>query len=183
MSDQPLNDPTAPADVPPPPPPAWTGSAPVPPPPAASAVPTPPAYQPPPAAAYQPPAAPVPPAYPPQGYAAPAAGVMPLSPAESRQWAMLAHVGGIVLGFVGPLIVMLVFGPRDGFTRDQAVESLNFQITLLIGYIIGTILTAIIILPVGLLVWVVGLVFAIMGAQTANKGQSYRYPFALRVVK
>jgi uncharacterized Tic20 family protein len=183
MSDQPTNDPTAPSDVPPTPPPAWSGSAPVPPAPAAPEVPAPPAYQPPPAA-YQPPVAPVPPAYPPQGYAAaPAPGVMPLSPAESRQWAMLAHVGGIILGFVGPLIVMLVFGPRDAFTRDQAVESLNFQITLLIGYIVGTILTAIIIAPVGLLVWVAGLVFAIMGALAANKGQTYRYPFALRLVK
>ncbi len=176
MSDQPANDPTRPVDVPPPPPPAWSGSAP------AAPVPAPPAYQAPPAA-YQTPAAPPPPAYPPQGYAAPVAGVVPLSPAESRQWGMLSHVGGIILGFVGPLIVMLVFGPRDAFTKDQSTEALNFQLTLLIGYIAGTILTFILPLPVGLIVWVLGLVFAIMGALAANKGEAYRYPFSLRLVK
>ncbi len=183
MSDQPLSDPTAPADVPPPPPPAWTGSAPVPPPPASSEVPAPPAYQPPPAPAYQPPAAPVPPAYPPQGYAAPAAGVMPLSPAESRQWAMLAHVGGIILGFVGPLIVMLVFGPRDAFTKDQSVEALNFQITAFIASVASMIIGFVLPIPLFLLVWVAVLVLSIMGALAANKGQTYRYPFALRLIK
>lgn len=188
MSDQPVNDPTRPVDAPPPPPPAW-GSAPVPPPPPAPSalgapeVPAPAAYQPPPAA-YQPPTAPTPPAYPPQGYAAaPAPGVMPLSPAESRQWAMLAHVGGIILGFVGPLIVMLVFGPRDGFTKDQAVEALNFQITLIIGYIIGFVVTAVTFIPLSLVVWVAALVLGILGGLAANKGQAYRYPFALRLVK
>jgi uncharacterized Tic20 family protein len=179
MSDQPANDPTRPVDVPPPPPPAWSGSAPEAP---AAPVPAPPAYQAP-QAAYQTPAAPPPPAYPPQGYAAPVAGVVPLSPAESRQWGMLSHVGGIILSVVGPLIVMLVFGPRDAFTKDQSTEALNFQLTLLIGYIAGTILTFILPLPVGLIVWVLGLVFAIMGALAANKGEAYRYPFSLRLVK
>ena len=47
---------------------------------------------------------------------------------------MLSHVGGIILGFVGPLIVMLVFGPRDAFTKDQSTEALNFQLTLPVSY-------------------------------------------------
>ncbi len=179
MSDQPANDPTLPGSVPPPPPPAWSGSAPEVP---TADVPAPPVYQAPPAA-YQPPVAPVPPAYPPQGYAAPAAGVAPLSPAESRQWGMLAHVGGIILGFVGPLIVMLVFGPRDAFTKDQSVEALNFQLTLLIAYIAGAIISFIVPIPIGLLVWIAGLILAIMGALAANKGETYRYPFALRLIK
>mgnify|MGYP003379104548 CR=1 FL=1 len=45
------------------------------------------------------------------------------------------------------------------------------------------ILTFILPLPVGLIVWVLGLVFAIMGALAANKGEAYRYPFSLRLVK
>ncbi|MBL0004872.1 MAG: DUF4870 domain-containing protein [Actinomycetales bacterium] len=108
---------------------------------------------------------------------------MPLSPAESRQWGMLSHVGGIILSVVGPLIVMLVFGPRDAFTKDQSTEALNFQITLLIGYIVATIITFIIIIPLGLVVWIAGLVFGVMGAMAANKGETYRYPFNLRLIK
>lgn len=182
MSDQPHADPTRPADVPPPPP-NWGASTPPPPPPAPPAYQPPPADYQPPAPAYQPPTAPVPPAYPPQGYAAPAPGVQPLSATESRQWAMFAHLGGIILGFVGPLIVMLVFGPRDAFTKDQSVEALNFQITAFIASVASMIIGFVLPIPLFLLVWVAVLVLSIMGALAANKGQTYRYPFALRLIK
>ncbi len=96
---------------------------------------------------------------------------------------MLGHIGGIILGFVGPLIVMLVFGPRDGFTKDQSTEALNFQITAILGYIASFILSVILPIPFTLLIWVAVLVFGIMGGLAANKGQAYRYPFALRLIK
>ncbi len=111
-------------------------------------------------------------------------GVVPLTPAEARQWSMLAHLGGIVLGFLGPLLVMVIFGPRDGFTRDQSVEALNFQITLLFGWVAATLLSAV---GIGLLlyplIWIASLVFCILGGLAANKGEAYRYPFAVRLVK
>ena len=53
-------------------------------------------------------------------------------------WAMLGHLGGIIIGFLSGLIVMLVFGKRSAFVNDQAKEALNFQITLLIGYVISS---------------------------------------------
>lgn len=184
MSDQPFNDPTAPRDTTPPPPPPPPPAAPVP-----SAAPPPPAYQPPaqPPQAYQPPAPPpqgyAPQGYAPQGYGAPASGGQPLSAPEAKQWGMLAHIGGIILGFLGPLIVMLVFGPRDAFTRAHSVEALNFQITLIVGYIATFILTFILPIPLTFFVWVAGLVLAIMAGLAANKGENYTYPFSLRLVK
>lgn len=113
----------------------------------------------------------------------PPAAVAPLSPAEARQWSMLAHLSGILFGFLGPLVVMLVFGPRDGFTKDQSTEALNFQITAILGYIASFILSVILPIPFTLLIWVAVLVFGIMGGLAANKGQAYRYPFALRLIK
>jgi uncharacterized Tic20 family protein len=172
-------DPNPYGATPPPPPPPWPATTP---PPAAPVPPTGPTYAADPSAGagYQQ----VPPAYPPQGYAPTAApGQTPLNPAESRQFAMFGHLGGIILGFLGPLIVMLVWGPRDAFTKDQATEALNFQITLVIGYIAATILSFILPIPLGIVVWIAGLVFAILGGLEANKGVAYRYPFALRLVK
>ena len=65
----------------------------------------------------------------------------PLTETEDRQWASFAHLGGI-LGFLLSLIIWLVFKDRGRFTAVEAKEALNFQITLLIGYVAINILRA-----------------------------------------
>jgi len=94
-------------------------------------------------------------------------------------WAMLAHIGAIVIGFIAPLVVMLVQGDKSPFTRRQAVESLNFQISLLIVGIPLTIITC----GLGAVIFVVGIVFEIMAGIKANSGEDYRYPVNIRLVK
>jgi len=97
---------------------------------------------------------------------------------------MLAHLGGIILYFLSGLIVWLVYKDRDQFVGDQAKEALNFQLTLLIGYLISIPLMFVAIGFVTYpLIAIVGLVFSIIGGLAANKGEAYRYPFALRLVK
>ena len=66
-----------------------------------------------------------------------------MSESDERLWAMLAHLGGIVLGFVAPLVVWLVYRERSAFLDDQGKEALNFQIAVTIGYVVGGILLAI----------------------------------------
>jgi uncharacterized Tic20 family protein len=111
------------------------------------------------------------------------AAAAPLSEAEDKQWASFAHLGGI-LGFLPALIIWLVFKDRGPKTNVEAKEALNFQITLIIGYIIGAILTFVIIGGlISLAVWVVGIIFSILGFTKVNAGGSYRYPFALRLIK
>jgi len=108
----------------------------------------------------------------------------PLRPDEERLWSTLAHAGGIVASFVAPLVIWLVFKERSRFVNDQAKEALNFQITLIIGYVVSMILTIIVIGAfLMLIVWVLAIVFGIMGALAANKGQPYRYPVAIRFIK
>ncbi len=102
-----------------------------------------------------------------------------LSQQDERMWAMLAHIGAVVLGFVAPLIVLLVQGEKSPFTRANAVESLNFQISLLIVGIPLTIITC----GIGAVIFLVGIVFEIIGGIQANNGTAYRYPVALRLVK
>jgi len=100
---------------------------------------------------------------------------------DARMWAMLCHLLAIFTWFVGPLIVWLIKKDVDPFINSQGKEALNFQITLGIGYVAFTILFCLaFLIPV---VWVVGLIFCIMGTVKANKGIAYRYPVSIRFIK
>lgn len=113
----------------------------------------------------------------------PAAAAAPLSQEQDVQWGSFAHLGG-VLGFLPALVIWLVFKDRGSFTNTEAKEALNFQITILIAYVVGWILTFIVI---GILVvwaaWIVSVVFSIIAFLKAKDGQHYRYPFAIRLIK
>ncbi|RNE58566.1 DUF4870 domain-containing protein [Cryobacterium tepidiphilum] len=103
-----------------------------------------------------------------------------MSPADEKLWATLIHVGGILFGFLPALIGYLVLKDRGPFIREHAATALNFQLTLLIAYIVGGILTLVFI---GLLVlfaaWVLAIVFGIMAAVAANEGRRYTYPLSI----
>ncbi|MGY0504091.1 DUF4870 domain-containing protein [Luteimonas sp. e5] len=110
----------------------------------------------------------------------------PAIPSEDRTMAMLAHLLGILTNFIGPLVIWLINKdkPEKSFVTDQSKEALNFQITLLIIYIIGVILSIILIgALINMVAGLVGLIFAIIAGIKANDGVAYRYPFALRLIK
>ena len=102
---------------------------------------------------------------------------------DSKTMAMLAHLLGIV-GFLGPLIVWLIKKDQSPFIDDQGKEALNFQITVLIGYVIGGI-TAFFCIGtlIALAVFVCNIIFCIMAGMKANQGIAYRYPLNLRFIK
>lgn len=97
--------------------------------------------------------------------------------------AMLAHLLGIFSGFVGALILWLVRRDETGFAAEEAKEALNFQITiaiaLLASIMLKVILIGILLVPI---VFLVNFIFCILGAISASKGKSYRYPLTLRLV-
>ncbi|RZA37018.1 MAG: DUF4870 domain-containing protein [Lysobacteraceae bacterium] len=108
------------------------------------------------------------------------------APQEDRTIALLTHLSGIIAGFIVPLIIWLINKdkPEKSWLTDSSVEALNFQITIAIAYVICIVLSVIIIggllMPI---VWIVNLIFCILGGVAANKGENYRYPFALRLIK
>ena len=61
--------------------------------------------------------------------------------------AMLAHLLGVITGFLGALVIWLMNKDKAGkeFVNEQAKEALNFQITLLLGYIVSMILSLVLI--------------------------------------
>lgn len=139
-----------------------------------------------------PPTAPMPPSTPPPP---PAGGT---HSSESRNWAMGAHLSAFIgawvaLAFVGPLIIYLVRKDQDPFAEHHAREALNFNLTLLVVIVVGTIaglvlslvtfgLALLVVIPLGAAVAIGWLVLTIIAAIRASNGEEYRYPFNIRFV-
>jgi uncharacterized protein len=137
-----------------------------------------------------PPEPPLPPSGPPPG--GPPAGGRPagppLPPDQERLWGMLAHLlsfvaAYIALGFVAPLVVLLVFGPRSAYVRAHAVESLNFNLSWLLYALVSGIL---VIVGIGLLLLIaLGIAYVVLvviASVRANNGQFFRYPLTIRFI-
>lgn len=108
------------------------------------------------------------------------------SSSEDRNLAMLTHLSGILLGFIVPLVIWLTNKdkPEKSWLNEQAKEALNFQITVAIAYVASVILSVILIgIFLALAVGVGNLILCILAGVAVNKGENYRYPFALRLIK
>jgi uncharacterized Tic20 family protein len=125
---------------------------------------------------------------PPPGQAPPP-GQGQLPPEQERLWAMLAHLLSFVaaylaLGFVAPLVVLLVFGPRSAYVRAHAVESLNFNLSWLLYAIVSVVL---IFIGIGLLLLIAlglaYLVLIVIASVRANAGEFFRYPVTIRFIR
>ena len=117
------------------------------------------------------------------GYGAPQP-VQPMRPEDEKLWATLIHVGGILLSFVAPLVGYLVLKDRGPFVREHSRVALNFQITMVIAYVIGG---ATSFLGIGVLITlaaaIVVIVFGIIAALAANRGEYYKYPLSIEFIK
>jgi uncharacterized protein len=121
---------------------------------------------------------------------------------DERNWAMAAHLCGLLwlLGgpgliflpfgslvlftILGPLIIWRTKGQTMPFVAEQAKESLNFQITV---FLLGLVFALLALVLIGfVLLWLLGvanLVLVIIAAIQTSSGKPYRYPFCLRLVK
>jgi len=100
--------------------------------------------------------------------------------------AMLAHLGGILFGFIPSLIIYLIKKDDKSaqFVTNQSKEALNFQITIAIAFVVSALL--ILILIGILLIWVIwfaDIIFCIIAAVRSSNGDNYRYPITLRLIK
>jgi uncharacterized protein len=108
---------------------------------------------------------------------------------EERNWAMAAHLSSILgvwaffLGAIGPLVVLLAKGDRSPFIRSQAVEALNFNISVLIYSVVGWVLVLVLIgIPLLGALFVFWLLFTLVATVKVSNGQPYRYPLTIRLV-
>jgi uncharacterized Tic20 family protein len=111
------------------------------------------------------------------------AGVQPVNKDEQNM-GLLMFILAIFTGFIGPLILWLMKKEQSRYIEAQGKEILNFQITVFFAFLICFVLAFVVIgvflIPI---VWICYLVFTIIGAVTASKGNFYRFPLALRLLK
>ncbi|MFB9310034.1 hypothetical protein BJY17_000512 [Agromyces hippuratus] len=106
-----------------------------------------------------------------------------LSPADEKLWATLVHIGGIFFSFIPALIGYLVLKDKGPFVRAHTATALNFQITMAIALVVGSVLTLVIIgIFIIFAVYIVVIVFSIIAAVKANQGQPYTYPLSIKFV-
>jgi uncharacterized Tic20 family protein len=109
---------------------------------------------------------------------------------DERTWAMLAHLSAL-LGFlipfgnaIAPLILWRVRRGRSAFVSDQALESLNFNVTVVIAALVCYLLTRVLI---GILLFVLvalyWLAMTVIAAVRAGEGIRYRHPLTLRLIE
>lgn len=102
---------------------------------------------------------------------------------------VLAHAGTLINfislpGILVPLVIMLTAGKTSSRVRANAVESLNFQISMLIYAVISVVLMFVLIGFLTIIV-VAGftLVTPIVAAVKASSGENFKYPVTIRMVK
>jgi uncharacterized protein len=105
---------------------------------------------------------------------------------DDRVLGLLSHLLAIVpgVGILGPLVIYLIKRGQSSFVEENAKESLNFQITMILAFIISGILVVVWIGFVLLaILGVAEVVLVIVATIKASENKIYRYPFNLRLIK
>src|SRR5688500_5833740 len=115
----------------------------------------------------------------------------------ARSWAMWCHMSalaGLIVPFgnlIGPLIIWQMKRNEIPSVDEHGKESLNFQLSILIYLLGGGVAVFVLsffcigflLLPFLGVVWLGGIVLAIIAGIKANDGILYRYPLTLRLIK
>ncbi|MEX2134370.1 MAG: DUF4870 domain-containing protein [Acidimicrobiia bacterium] len=123
----------------------------------------------------------------------------PMSDADRKNWAMAAHLSALIAfvgipSLIGPLVVWLVKKDSDAYVTAHSVHALNFNISVLIYTIAGSIALGVIgiatlgigfllAIPVVIIALIVWLVLVIQGGLAASRGEQFRYPMTIDFVK
>ncbi len=102
---------------------------------------------------------------------------------DDKNIATITHLAGTIFSFVPSLIVWLLKKNDSEYIASQAKEALNFQITVLLALFIAQILMVVLIgFAFFAIIWLANIVLCIIAAIATSKGETYRYPFTLRLI-
>ena len=114
----------------------------------------------------------------------------PVSRREENIWALAAHLSGLLMytaipfgNLLATVAIWLMNRDTMPFVDDQAKESLNFQLTIML-YIFACVPLAFVLIGFALLpvVIVFHVVASIIAALKAHQGIAYRYPLNIRFI-
>ena len=102
---------------------------------------------------------------------------------DDKNIATITHLAGAVFSFIPSLVVWLLKKDDSEYISVQAKEALNFQISVLLAQCVAWVLAWILIgfLLMGI-IWLANIVLCIVAAIATSKGETYRYPFTLRLI-
>ena len=103
---------------------------------------------------------------------------------EERTLAILSHILALAAHIIAPLIIYLIKKDESKYVAEHAKESLNFQLTMLICYVISFVLWLIIIgIFITIALAILSLVLVIVASVKASDNKLYRYPINFRIIK
>ncbi|MCO5966884.1 DUF4870 domain-containing protein [Actinoallomurus soli] len=116
----------------------------------------------------------------PYGYGPPRQG---FAATDENTWALLAYLGQFAIGLIAPLIVYLAQKDRSPYLRFHGAQALNLALTsllLTIACVVVSLATlgigAIVAIPAMLAYGVAHVIYLIVAALRANKGELYVIP-------
>jgi uncharacterized protein len=105
------------------------------------------------------------------------------SPTSSdKTAALLMHLSGIFLGPIVSAILYFAAAANNPWLKEQARNAFNFQLTLLIAWVVVSVLHWVLFWLYGPLE-LINIIFSVIGAIKANAGESWRYPAAIEFLK
>jgi uncharacterized Tic20 family protein len=110
--------------------------------------------------------------------------------ANTQTWAVLAHLGPLILLLFGismplvflvPLVLLHTVGVGDPEIEHHAKESMNFHLNVALLSLVLT-MTCVLI-PLLFPLWITALALGLVASLSAAKDEAYRYPWIYRVVE
>lgn len=115
---------------------------------------------------------------------------------DERTWAVIGHVSTLVaavlsagwLSIVGPFLVWAINKDKSTFVRQSAAGAFNFNLVIWALSLAGWVCAITIIgIPIAVLLWgvafVAGIYFHVRAAMVASRGELYRYPWGITVLR
>lgn len=110
---------------------------------------------------------------------------------EEQNWAMWLHLSQLagyvlipVVGLVAPIAIWSMKRAESPFVDQNGKVVINWLLSALIYFAVGVVLSFVLI---GLLIlipmYVIGMVFPIIGAIKAAQGETWSYPLTIRFLK
>ena len=115
---------------------------------------------------------------------------VPVNNREENMWAMFCHLASfaglvfpIVGSVLGPLVVWLLKKDEYPLVDDQGKEAINFNISMVIYYVVSIILVFVVIgIPLLIGLFLFDVIITIIAMVKASEGEKFRYPLAIRLI-
>ena len=103
---------------------------------------------------------------------------------ENKFWLPMMHLSGLFILLIPPLIIWFLKKDKIENIREQGVDVINFQLSMLLIIIPSGILAFLLItIPILLFIGVFSTVIIIINTIRVTNGQPYKYPMSINFLK